>query len=65
MYNAYLRTFAGLGIRAVPMRADSGAIGGDLSHEFHVVADTGESRVYYDKTFESITEADYSMEKLS
>jgi prolyl-tRNA synthetase len=64
MYNAYLRTFAKLGLKAVPMRADSGAIGGDLSHEFHVVADTGESAIYYDKTFETITEDDYSMEKL-
>jgi prolyl-tRNA synthetase len=65
MYNAYLRTFARLGIKAVPMRADSGAIGGDLSHEFHVVADTGESAIYYDKIFETITEDDYSMKKLA
>lgn len=65
MYNAYLRTFARLGLKAVPMQADSGAIGGDLSHEFHVVADTGESAIYYDKAFESLTEADYSMEKLA
>ena len=64
MYNAYLRTFARMGIKAVPMQADSGAIGGDLSHEFHVVADTGESAIYYDKDFETITEADCSMEKL-
>lgn len=64
MYNAYLRTFARMGLKAIPMRADSGAIGGDLSHEFHVVADTGESAIYYDKAFESITEVDYSMEKL-
>ena len=64
MYNAYLRTFARMGLKAIPMRADSGAIGGDLSHEFHVVADTGESAIYYDKAFDSITESDYSMEKL-
>lgn len=64
MYNAYLRTFARMGLKAIPMRADSGAIGGDLSHEFHVVADTGESAIYYDKAFENITEEDYSMEKL-
>lgn len=64
MYNAYLRTFAKLGLKAVPMRADSGAIGGDLSHEFHVVADTGESAIYYDKAFETLTEDDYSMAKL-
>lgn len=65
MYNAYLKTFARMGLKAIPMRADSGAIGGDLSHEFHVVADTGESAIYYDRAFENITEADYSMEKLS
>lgn len=64
MYNAYLKTFARMGLKAIPMSADNGAIGGDLSHEFHVVADTGESAIYYDKAFESITENDYSMEKL-
>jgi prolyl-tRNA synthetase len=64
MYNAYLRTFAKMGLKAVPMRADSGAIGGDLSHEFHVVADTGESAIYYDRAFETLTEDDYSMAKL-
>ena len=58
MYNAYLRTFAKMGLKAVPMRADSGAIGGDLSHEFHVVADTGESAIYYDKAFDTLTEVD-------
>ena len=65
MYNAYLQTFARMGIKAVPMQADSGAIGGDLSHEFHVVADTGESAIYYDKAFETMDSADYTMEKLS
>lgn len=65
MYNAYLKTFARMGLKAIPMSADSGAIGGDLSHEFHVVADTGESAIYYHRAFENITEADYSMEKLS
>lgn len=65
MYNAYLQTFARMGIKAVPMQADSGAIGGDLSHEFHVVADTGESAIYYDKAFETMDPSDYTMEKLS
>src|ERR1700745_2698051 len=46
MFVAYLRTFARMGLKAIPMRADTGPIGGDLSHEFHVLADTGESEVY-------------------
>ncbi len=49
---AYLRTFQRLGIKAVPMKAASGPIGGDLSHEFIVLAPTGESEVYYDAAFE-------------
>lgn len=49
MFVAYLRTFAALGIRAIPMRAETGPIGGDLSHEFIVLADTGESEVYCDR----------------
>ena len=49
---AYLRTFQRLGIQAVPMKAASGPIGGDLSHEFIVLAPTGESEVYYDAAFE-------------
>jgi len=51
MFVAYLRTFARLGVRAIPMRADTGPIGGDLSHEFIVLAETGESEVYFDKGF--------------
>ncbi len=46
MFTAYLRTFARLGLKAVPMAADTGPIGGDLSHEFIILADTGESQVY-------------------
>ena len=51
---AYLRTFQRMGIRAVPMKAASGPIGGDLSHEFIVLAPTGESEVFYDAAFEEI-----------
>ena len=51
---AYLRTFRRMGIKAVPMKAASGPIGGDLSHEFIVLAPTGESEVFYDVAFESI-----------
>ena len=46
MFVAYLRTFARLGLRAIPMQADTGPIGGDLSHEFIILAGTGESEVY-------------------
>ncbi|VAW04989.1 Prolyl-tRNA synthetase, bacterial type [hydrothermal vent metagenome] len=53
MYVAYLRTFARMGLVAIPVRADTGAIGGDLSHEFQILAETGESTLYYDKEIEN------------
>jgi prolyl-tRNA synthetase len=59
---AYLRTFQRMGIRAVPMKAASGPIGGDLSHEFIVLAPTGESEVFYDAAFE---EFDWSQSGLN
>ncbi len=46
MFVAYLRTFARMGLKAIPMAADTGPIGGDLSHEFIILADTGESEVF-------------------
>ena len=46
MFVAYLRTFARFGLKAIPMQADTGPIGGDLSHEFIILADTGESEVF-------------------
>src|SRR5262244_2245234 len=46
MFVAYLRTFARMGLKAIPMRADTGPIGGNLSHEFIILADTGESGVH-------------------
>jgi prolyl-tRNA synthetase len=46
MFVAYLRTFTRMGLQAIPMRADTGPIGGDLSHEFIILAETGESQVY-------------------
>ena len=49
MFVAYLRTFDRLGLKSVPMKADTGPIGGDLSHEFIILADTGESAVYCDR----------------
>ena len=53
MMRAYMRTFQRMGITAIPMRADTGQIGGDLSHEFHILAPTGESGVFYDAAFET------------
>ncbi len=49
MFVAYLNTFARMGLTAIPMQADSGPIGGDMSHEFIVLADTGESAVFCDR----------------
>ncbi len=68
MFVAYLRTFARLGLRAVPVQADPGAIGGNMSHEFHILADTGESDLYFDAAFEEYTaeqmlKADFGMVK--
>tara|TARA_B100000029_G_scaffold484833_1_gene537479 strand:+ start:168 stop:1022 length:855 start_codon:yes stop_codon:yes gene_type:complete len=49
MFFAYLNTFKRLGLTAIPMAADTGPIGGDLSHEFVILAETGESKIYSDK----------------
>ncbi|MEL7349004.1 MAG: proline--tRNA ligase, partial [Pseudomonadota bacterium] len=49
MMAAYLRTFERMGLKAVPMKAESGPIGGDLAHEFLILADTGESEVFLDR----------------
>ena len=51
MFVAYLRTFKRLGLTSIPMRADTGPIGGNLSHEFIVLADTGESQVFCHKDY--------------
>jgi prolyl-tRNA synthetase len=62
MMLAYMRTFQRLGLKAIPMAAESGPIGGDLSHEFIILAPTGESQVWYDAAFEEI---DYSSGEFS
>lgn len=49
MFVSYLRTYARMGLQAIPMAADTGPIGGDLSHEFIILAETGESEVFCDK----------------
>jgi prolyl-tRNA synthetase len=55
MFVAYLRTFARMGLQAVPVRAPTGPIGGNLSHEFHILAETGESAIFYDGALEDVT----------
>ncbi|MEI8145573.1 MAG: proline--tRNA ligase [Alphaproteobacteria bacterium] len=54
MFVAYLRTFERLGLKSIPMRADTGPIGGDLSHEFIILADTGESEVFFHSDYLAI-----------
>lgn len=61
MYDAYHRIFKRLGLTAIAVSADSGAIGGALSHEFQVLAENGESQVYYDATFDDIREGKLNM----
>jgi len=60
MFFSYLKTFNRLGLKAIPMAADTGPIGGDLSHEFIILADTGESDIYADKKIFEIDLKKYS-----
>ena len=69
MFYSYLKTFSKLGLQAIPMAADTGPIGGDLSHEFIILADTGESNIYADKNIFDINTDKYefnpkSLEKM-
>lgn len=65
IYESYLRTFAAMELTAIPVRADTGPIGGDLSHEFHIMAPTGESTIYYDAAFEDIPVAERTFAAMS
>ncbi len=49
VFQSYLKTFKAMGVQAIPLRAATGPIGGDLSHEFHILAQTGESELYLDQ----------------
>ena len=68
MFASYLRTFDRLGVRVIPMRADTGPIGGDLSHEFLILAQTGESELYCHNAFTDLPippeNIDYNDDKL-
>jgi prolyl-tRNA synthetase len=63
MFFSYLKTFNRLGLKAIPMSADTGPIGGDFSHEFIILADTGESEIYADKKIFEIDLKKYSGDK--
>ena len=59
MFYAYLKTFERLGLKAIPMAADTGPIGGDLSHEFIILADTGESQIFTSKKILDLKISDF------
>ena len=61
MFYSYLKTFNRMGLKAIPMSAETGPIGGDLSHEFIILADTGESQIYADKNIFEINPNQYEL----
>ena len=65
MFYSYLKTFSKLGLKAIPMAADTGPIGGDLSHEFIILANTGESNIYTDKNIFDVNTDKYDLNPLS
>ena len=65
MFFSYLNTFKRLGLQAIPMAADTGPIGGDLSHEFIILAETGESKIYADKKIFEINLNEYGSDDKS
>ena len=64
-YLSYLKTFKRLELSAIPMEADTGPIGGNLSHEFIILAETGESKIYTDKRIFEVNSDGYKIEKKS
>lgn len=62
MFVSYLRTFARMGLKAIPMRAETGPIGGEDSHEFLILADTGESQVFFDRDFYDMDWTEFSID---
>lgn len=64
MLKAYVKTFARMDLTAIPVRAATGPIGGDLSHEFQILAETGESEIFYDPEFETLDIHDLTLERL-
>ena len=64
MFKAYIKTFLRLGLTPISLRAETGPIGGNLSHEFQILANTGESTLYYDKQLESLDPESLDPDKL-
>lgn len=64
MLEAYVRTFARMDLTAIPVRASSGAIGGNLSHEFQILAETGESEIFYDPEYEKLDVNSLTLDRL-
>lgn len=65
MYETYFKIFRKMGVTAIALRAETGAVGGDLSHEFHILANTGESAVFYDKKFDELAkDKDFDVKKM-
>ena len=64
MFTAYIKTFLRMGLTPITLRAETGPIGGNLSHEFQILAKTGESTLYYDKDFEKIDPETFNPDKL-
>jgi len=64
MFTAYIKTFLRMGLTPISLRAETGPIGGNLSHEFQILARTGESTLYYDKDLENIDPETINPDKL-
>jgi len=65
MYETYIKIFLSMGLKPIAVKADTGPIGGNLSHEFHILAETGESAIYYDKKFEDLfLEKDFNISEM-
>ncbi|XVN43390.1 MAG: proline--tRNA ligase [Candidatus Rickettsia vulgarisii] len=58
LYLFYIQTFRDMGVKAIPVVADNGPIGGNLSHEFHILAENGENTIFYDKKLLNLTDAE-------
>ena len=59
MFKCYLEIFEKIGLKVIPVMADPGAIGGDLSHEFHLISESGDTNIFYDKKIGDINNLDY------
>ena len=59
MFKCYLEIFDKIGLKVIPVMADPGAIGGDLSHEFHLISGSGDTNIFYDKKIGDINKLDY------